>query len=335
MKSTGNLRGMAVMLVAASLSAGLQAQDRALIPCLASTPDWEPIAVNAPVPASGREMMAVFHIGPDERIQTLTSRWVVADVGDVAPAGHEIARGSLKIGGKALSGRWYYTQSDPLPVGTYRLKVFADGKPWRNAEITVIDAEPPQLESPAALFPLEAERVWSYDMVQEFGAGIKIKSDEFKLDPDGRFRATVTMALGQKEEKGRHVTLRRDGMVISEEWWRLDADGLQATERRVDGENYPLDPPQVMLPLPTAGTMKWSYQAADGSYDQTYRLWCVPSRTQPGAPVTLIVVTEQNQPPTKIVIERRFVPGTGLVRTMTTTTISGRYVSRETMTLRK
>lgn len=334
MNFADTFRGTIALLVAAGLTAGLQAQDRALVPCLAATPDWEPIAVNAPVPASGKEMMAVFQISADENIHTLTSRWVVVDIGDVAPPGYEVAKGDLLVGGIGRRGRLFYRQDGPLPVGRYRLDVSADGKPWRNVEITVVEAGPPLFRSPAALFPLEAGRVWTYDFVQEFGEGIKIDPAEAKLDADGRFRAKVTMTLGKEEAKGRHMILRRDGVVISEEWWQLDAGGLRATERRVDGENYPLDPPQIMLPVPTAGTMNWNYRAPDGSYEQTYRLWCVQSTAQPGAPVNLIVVTEQNQPPYRIVIERRFVPGTGLVRTMSTTAINGKFATRETMTLR-
>ena len=335
MKFAGTFRGSMSLLVAAGLLAGLRAQDRALIPCLAATPDWEPIAVNAPVPASGKEMMAVFHLGPDEKINTLTSRWVVIDIGDVAPPGYEVSKGDLVLGGKARDGRLFYRQDGPLPVGSYRLEVFADGKPWRNVEFTVVDPKPPTFGSPAALFPLERGRVWKYDFVQEFGEGMEVDLSGVKLDPDGRFRAAVTITLGEENAKGRHMTLQRDGVVISEEWWQLDSGGLRVTERRADGENYPLDPPQIMLPVPNAGTMRWTYKAPDGSYEQTYRLWCVQSTAQPASPVTLIVVTEQTQPPYKFVIERRFVPGTGLVKTVATTAVNGKFATRETMSLRK
>ena len=334
MNIAGTFRGTLSMLVAAGMMAGLRAQDRALIPCLAATPDWEPIAVNAPVPASGKEMMAVFQISVDENIRTLTSRWVVVDIGDVAPPGYEVSKGDLVVGGIGRRGRLFYRQDGPLPVGRYRLEVCADGKPWRNVEFTVVDSGPPAFESPAAMFPLERGRVWKYDFVQEFGEGMEFDLSGVKLDPEGRFRAAVTMTLGEENAKGRHMTLRRDGVVISEEWWRLDAGGLQVTERRSDGENYPLDPPQVMLQVPTAGTMNWIYRAPDGSYEQTYRLWCVQSTAQPASPVTLIVVTEQNQPPYKFVIERRFVPGTGLVKTVATTAVNGKFATRETMSLK-
>ena len=333
MKLAGTFCGTKAMLLAAGLMAGLQAQERALIPSLAATPDWEPIAANAPVPASGKEMMAVFHLGADEKINTLTSRWVVVDIGDVAPPGYEIAKGDLVLGGKTR-GRVFYRQDRPLPVGKYRLEVSADGQPWHSAEVMVVESAPPTLASPAALFPLERGRVWTYDFVQDIGEGMSIDTSGIKLDSDGKFRATVTMVLGEAEAKGRRMTLQRDGVTISEEWWQLDAGGLRATERRADGENYPLDPPQIMLPVPTAGTMKWTYRAPDGSYEQTYRLWCMQSTAQPASTVTLIVVTEQNQPPYKFVIERRFVPGTGLVKTVSTTAVNGRLVTRETMTLR-
>jgi hypothetical protein len=317
-----------------SAPAADEPQQSALIPCLACTGDFQPIAPNVAAPAAGKELLVVFHLSPDEHFRKLVSRWVVDDVGPAAPPGHTIGQGELAVK-DSTSGKFRYYQPKPLPVGRYHVDVLADGKPWKTAALTVVAAPVLAVSAPAGLLPLTEGRTWTYDFVQEAGPGAKLSESEMKPDADGKLRATVVMTVGKPEANGTHVLFARNGKTVSEEWWRLEAKGLAASRRTVDGELLVLNPPQVLLAMPTAGFMDWSYRAADGTFTQHYREWCLNVNGPPGVPSGLLVVTEQDlNPGLKVVAERHWVPGRGLVREVITTSLAAHLLSRQTMLLR-
>ena len=319
---------------AISAPAADEPQQSALIPCLACTGDYQPIGPNAAVPATGKELLVVFHLAPDEHFHKLVSRWVADDVGLAAPPGYKIGEGELAVE-DSTSGKFRYYQPKPLPVGRYHVEVLADGQPWKTASLTVVAAPVLAVSAPAGLLPLTEGRTWTYDFVQEAGPGANLSESEMKPDADGKFRATVTMTAGKSEADGMHVLFARNGKTVSEEWWRLNAKGLAASRRIVDGELIALNPPQVLLAMPTAGFMDWSYRAADGSFTQHYREWCLNENDPPGVPSGLLVVTEQDlNPGLKVVAERLWVPGRGLVREVITTSLGAHLLSRQTMLLR-
>jgi hypothetical protein len=95
------------------------------------------------------------------------------DVGDAAPPKTEIARGKLPLEGKT-HGSLKFTLPKDLPVGTYRLDVLADEKPWASLEFPVVaPKEAPSLAKPADLLPLEPGTKWTYSQVLEAGPTVK------------------------------------------------------------------------------------------------------------------------------------------------------------------
>lgn len=304
-----------------------------VVPCLAYTGDWQPIAANTPFPAAGKSMFVVFHLAPNEKIATLVAKWIAVDVGNAAPPNHEITQASFDLNGQQ-AGAFTYTQTGPLPVGKYRVDVTADGKPWKSVEITVVKGMLLSVKTPGELVPLIEGRIWTYDFVQEAGPGVTLTMPGVTPDAQGRLHATVTITVGQTGEKGTHLSIARNGEIVTEEWWRLDGQGLKATQRKAGDETLVLDPPQVLLAMAADPTQEWIYAPADGSYQQRSRLWCMNADAAPGIPRGWLVVTEQEGGTgIKLTVERHFMLGIGLVREVITTTMNGNLLSRQMMTL--
>ncbi len=220
-------------------------------------------------------------------------------------------------------------------MGKYRIEVLADGKPWKTAAITVVDAPVLNVGAPADLLPLTKGQSWTYDFVQEAGPGAKLSASEITPDADGRLRATVIATATVADARGQHVLFARNGTTVSEEWWTVDQRGLVAAQRITADGLLVLNPPQVLVAMPTGGTMEWTYRAADGSFSQRYREWCLNVDAPPGIPRGLLVVTEQDLGSNlHVVAERHWVPGRGLVREVITTSLAGNLVSRQTMVRR-
>ncbi|MGH8059760.1 MAG: hypothetical protein ACREOH_21400, partial [Candidatus Entotheonellia bacterium] len=223
------------------------------------------------------------------------------------------------------------------PIGKYRLDVRADGRPWQSVEFTVAGAAALEIPKPADLSPLTKGQIWTYALLQEAGGPARITKAPpgATLEADGKLRATVTFAVVGTDEKGTHLELRRGDVLFSEEWWRLGAGGLTVTQRRVEGKSIALDPPQILLPWPLKPPQTWVYEARDKSLKQTYDVWGpVPVKGPKGeAPGMVAFVQEQSQP-ARTTVERHFLPGIGMVRSIGITALGDEMISREELVLR-
>jgi len=301
------------------------AEEDSITPCLACTGDFQPIAPNAVVPAEGRQLLGVFHLASGDSFSRLVSTWIAVDVGQAAPPNYKVAEASIDLAGRH-EGKFHFTLPRALPLGRYRLDVTADGKPWRSAEITVAQSSPLTAPPATPLIPLIEGREWTYDFTQEGGPGVTIDLPGATKDAAGRLHVTLVMTADRVDDHGTHLTLVRNGEKASEEWWRLDDRGLVATQRAVQGQEVVLDPPQTLLARPESTYQEWDYTAADGSYRQHCRQWCLNAGSAPGTAREFLVV--------QIVGERHFILGTGLVREVITATVGGRLINRTTMVLR-
>ncbi len=325
---------LAALIALACLPLARAADEDSLVPCLACTGDYQPIAANAVVPAEGKQMLGVFHLAAGEKYSRLVSTWIAVDVGPAAPPNYKITEAAMDLAGRH-EGVFHYTQPGVLPTGSYRIVVTADGRPWKSAEVTVVHRQTLTGSTAGPLIPLTDGRKWTYDFTQKAGAGVTINLPGATKDAEGRFHATVVMTAGRMASTGSHLTLVRNGQIVSEEWWRLDDRGLVATERRVQGQDLHLNPPQILLATPVSTYQEWDNNAADGSFQQHCRQWCLNPDAGAGHPREFLVVLEQggNDSP-KIVGERHYVLGTGLVREVITMTVGGNLISRTTMVLR-
>jgi len=305
-----------------------------LVTCLAADANHEPIWPTKIFPVSGKQMVCIFRLGEDESFTKLTSRWIAVDVGDAAPANTLIAQADLDLQGQK-TGRFRYSQSGALPVGKYRLDVLADSKPWKSLDFEVApDPKPLPIVKPEDLLPLTEGQTWTYDFVQESGPGGKVSAAGEKLDSDGKLRAIVTITVGKTDEVGSEIVVKRNGKTMTREWWKLDAEGLVAIQRKTDAEVLRLDPPQPLLPLTSDTYYSWSYAPNDRAFSQTGQLWTsLPIKSPSGENPGFLSVIEQPTPLGKVTVERRFVPVVGMVHETVTSSLGPRLLSRQTMTL--
>jgi hypothetical protein len=281
---------------------------------------------------SNRALNAVFSLAPGEKHKVLEGVWIAVDAGS-APPNHTIAKGSIR---NATKGRFKLSLPRGLPVGRYRFEVRADGHPWKSAAFTVVpDIAAAAPASPNALIPVKVGKTWTYDFMQQAGAGAKISLPGVTPDAQGRLHASVTLTVAGTDEAGSHVELRRNNQLVFEEWWRLDQKGLAATKRKSGEDVIVLDPPQVMFAWPLKTPKSWNYTPRDRSYRQAYKMWGpLPIKTSTGDEPGYVVFVEQRSKAVAITVERQFVPGVGLVRETIVTAVHDDMVSRQEMVLK-
>jgi len=237
-----------------------------------------------------------------------------------------------------------------MPVGKYRLDVLADGKRWKSAEFTVVDAgKAPELNRPEDLLPLRKGQVWTYAFVQQPGEGAKLTLPAVTPDADGKFRATVTLAVADKDTVGTRLDLRRNGALVFQEWWRLDENGLVSTQRKAvnpqakdalqdltENPVLKLDPPQHLLRWPLTAPQTWTYTPKDGAYSQTLRLWGpLPIKGPSGEAPGYLVFLQQKERLGTLTAERQWIPRIGLVREVVISTVGDNLAGRTEMVLQK
>lgn len=303
--------------------------------CLEAAADFSPLYPTAELPRA-REAVAVFALPSDHLHQKLSYTWIAADVGTAAPPNYRIASGELVLEGNHKGALRLSGMKHPLPVGSYRLEVQLDGQPWRQAEFAVV--EPRELSeafSVEQLLPLEAGTVWTYEFLQEAGSGARLELPAEQLDALGRLRSEVTVTLVGRDSPGYQLRLQRGPHAVGQEWWQLDPQGLVITQRAMAGKKAIIDPPQRLWAWPHSEIQTWNYKAANGSFEQQAKQWGpLPVATPRGEKLGYVIRVVRHDPATVSTVERRFVPGVGLISEEIVTALKdGRRVSRQRMTL--
>ncbi len=310
--------------------------------CLAAAADYTPVYPTRTFPAGTTDVAAVLRLGRGESYDTMTATFVAVDVGKVAPPNSVIRRIEMRVGGRDRAAVRFRGGDRALPPGRYRLDVAAAGKAWRSVGFTVAAASPaPAVKAPADLLPLTEGTVWTYAFVQEAGPGVTLQqAADLKPGPDGKLRATVTRTVGSADADGTRIEIRRNGVLIEEQWWRLADAGLLVTRRKSGGETTAFDPPGVLLPFPLEAPQGWTYESRDGSIRQAYRIFGpVPVASPAGRVPGYVVVGEQPASITATVtgtlsVEQHVVPGVGTVREVSVLAWNGRMLTREEMVLK-
>ncbi|MEO7137025.1 MAG: hypothetical protein ABI037_04880 [Gemmatimonadales bacterium] len=300
---------------------------------LAPAADYTLVYPSDTFPSNATEFAAIFHLGPGEKYRKLTASWIAVDVGGVVPPNQVVLTREQVLGKERLGAFRFRTNA--APPGKHRIEVRADGQPWKTADFEVVEMPNVAGQSEARdLFPLETGTTWSYNLIQETGEGAKLDPPAgVELDSEGRFRATVLLAVVGKDSSGAHVEWRRGEERMEEEWLRLDAAGLVRTRRVQEGTAIVLTPPELLLPHPDRHPPKGEWVAPAYDYQLRYRVWGpLPLRGPDGiAPgyVTLAVYP----PPFETTVERHYVPGVGLVREVLIAARGGRRVERRELVL--
>lgn len=285
--------------------------------------------------STATKLTTVFEVRKGEHRQ-LTARWIAVDVGKVAPPNSVMDTTSLQLDKETARGFFQSSLSRPLPLGKYRVEVLADGKPWKSADLAIVEDATLKAARPEDLLPLRNGKVWTYGLVIETTG----EPPGVKRDADGKMRGTATFAATGADKQGMRIEVRRDNVPWWEEWWRIGDSGLTMTQSRISGNLFVADPPQVLLPWPLKASQAWSWEARDKSSKQTSQMWGPVSVKGPKGDAPGYVVLTSQEPGEGLIetIERRFLQGVGMVRETRITAANNsmrRLMSRIDLTLRE
>ena len=295
---------------------------------LAPAADYSPVYPSDTFPSKATEFAAIFRLGPGENYRKLTASWIAVDVGGVVAPNHVVLTREQVLGKERVGAFRFRTNA--APPGKHRVEVRADGQPWKAADFAVVEMPDTAGRSQGrGLFPLDSGTTWSYNLIQEAGEGAKLQVPAgVALDSEGRFRATVLVAVTGKDSIGAHLVWRRGEDRIEEEWLRLDPAGLVRTQRIQEGKPVVLTPPELLLPHPDRHPPKGAWDAPAYAYQLRYQVWGpLPIRGPHGiAPgyVTLAIYPS----PFETTVERQYLLGTGLVREVLIAARGGRRLER-------
>jgi hypothetical protein len=196
------------------------------------------------------------------------------------------------------------------------------------------------------LFPTLEGTTWEYQMIQEFGEGVRPSADEnAKVDPDGKIHLPVSLFIsGTEKIDGVETTkyeLHRQGRVQLVEFLKVDESAITAMARSdAEAEKDKLIPPQKILGLPPHEGDKWNYSGKAGDIEttQTYEIVARESIEVPAGKFDAyhLRLTQLTPTPPKVVEDRWFVPGMGYVKIVTNVTrADDRLLQRITLELRE
>jgi hypothetical protein len=148
--------------------------------------------------------------------------------------------------------------------------------------------------------------------------------------------ATVTATIASSDAQSTHVSWARGGVPFSDEWWLVGHGGFAAVKRSAEDESLVLDPPQVFFPWPVPVVMgaEWTYVSRDETVRQSYRIWGpVPIKGPNGEAPGYVVLVEQRSPMATATVERDYLPGVGMVRSLAIAGFGTETVNREELVL--
>jgi len=310
--------------------------------CLGAAADYSPVYPTNTFPSNTQELTAVFHQSKTEAHKKLSGAWIAVNVGNAAPPNYVIAKTDLAEEQGMDRGRFRVTLPKPFPPGKYRLEVTEDGKPWQSADFTIAASDKNvTLQKPEEIIPLKQGKAWIYSFVQEAGQGITITEAPpgATLGADGKLRATVTFTVVGTDKMGTHIEMRRGNALYSEEWWQVGEKGFAATQRRMGGQLVGLNPLQVYLPWPLKSPQMWEVEVKEASTKQVHSMWGPipvkgPNGEEPGYVVVVGEPPRSIESPIRITVERHFLPGVGIARTVFVTANEDTMVNREELVLK-
>lgn len=175
----------------------------------------------------------------------------------------------------------------------------------------------------APLVPTKEGTTWQYNMTQEVGEGLRLSNA--KPDADGKIRSRVTYYVAgtqSVDEKNLiEFEMHRDGVVTNTDLVTVDDRGIVCWGKiNAEGELIELDPPQTMMVNEPSKGQTWSFDAQIGKLkvNQTFEIAGQEDVEVPAGKFRAFRVHGQQTSPTATEIDRWFVPGTGIVKDVTT-----------------
>lgn len=312
----GPLRPALLLAVGVFAARGVAEEPSPLTLCLAPAADDSPVYPLREVPANHREFVVACRLRAGESFQKLTGAWTAVDVGEAAPPNSEIGRTDLPLRGSS-HGHFRYSLPRDFPIGKYRFDVAADGVPWASLEFSVVPAaEPVPAAKPEELIPLSPGTTWTYAWLLEPGPAVKnLTVTGAERGEDGKFRATTSISVAERDGAVARMEWRRGGAVVGEEWWSLGAEGLAVVKAKAGETTVTHDPPLPILALPLRSAHAWTHQPKGDPARMEYRMWGpLPLPTPTGEAPGWVVWMRNAAGPRVSTIERQIVPGVGVVR---------------------
>ena len=161
-------------------------------------------------------------------------------------------------------------------------------------------------------------------MIHEAGEGIKFSG----TDPDvgGRLRVSVFYRVaGTRNVDGKQLLvfeMHRAGTVTNTDLITVDQHGIVCWGRiNLDGELIELRPPQTMIAAPLQPGTKWDFDGQVGilKVHQHYQLSGEENVGVPAGNFRAFHIHGEQKSLSPTTIDRWFVPGTGIVKDVTTT----------------
>jgi hypothetical protein len=175
----------------------------------------------------------------------------------------------------------------------------------------------------APLVPTAPGTTWRYNMTEELGKGLTISN--LKADLDGRVRRPVLYRLdGTENVDGKDLLkfeMHRAGAVTNTDLVSVDDHGITCWARiNLDGELIKFNPPQTMVVAPLKQGATWNFdgQVGDLKVRQHYNVTGEEDIEVPAGEFHAFHIRAEQSSPSRTTIDRWFVPGTGIVKDVTT-----------------
>ena len=175
----------------------------------------------------------------------------------------------------------------------------------------------------APLAPVTPGTTWRYSMTEEVGKGLTISNS--KPDVYGRVRLPVLYRLeGMENVDGKELLkfeMHRAGAITNTDLITVDDHGITCWARiNLDGELIKFNPPQTMVAAPIKQGATWNFdgQAGDLKAHQQYTVTGEEDIEVPAGEFHAFHIRGEQSSPNRMTIDRWFVPGTGVVKDVTT-----------------
>jgi hypothetical protein len=171
--------------------------------------------------------------------------------------------------------------------------------------------------------PTNPGTTWRYSVTEELGKGLTISN--LKTDTDGKVRVPVLYRLeGMEDVDGKGLLkfeMHRAGSITNTDLVTVDEHGITCWARiNLDGELIKFNPPQTMVAAPLKQGTAWNFdgQAGDLKVHQEYNVTGEEDIEVPAGEFHAFHIRGEQSSPSRMTIDRWFVPGTGIVKDVTT-----------------
>jgi hypothetical protein len=207
---------------------------------------------------------------------------------------------------------------------TLTLRGFSDF-PKRKMRLAtlILTALPLAVVCSGELIPTADGTSWRYNMTEEIGKGLDVRNT--KTDADGKIRLPVLYRIdGTENVDGKDLLkfeMHRDGVVTNTDLLTINQQGIICWARiNLDGQLVKFNPPQTMIASPLRKGAHWNFngQAGELTVHQHYDVIGEEDVEAPAGKFHVFHIHGEQTSPSRMVIDRWFASGVGIVRDVTT-----------------